>query len=329
MPLSLDGKANQLAAMVRGNLGAALQGFVVIPLFAGYDTDAADPATAGPDRHLTTPPAAATRRSWATTRSAPARCSPAARSRSCTTPRRTWHGAVRTAVEALYDAADDDSATGGPDLIRHIYPVVVSITGDGAVRRPGRRHRPRSPRPWWPAAPRGPAADALRAPAALLPCAPWSRPVTMPFYSSLDQLLRDRSELRPQGHRPRPQRRGAHLRRRRAVRRGEPLAVAAQGLGDLRPDRVRGRRPVQRVREPAHRRRPARRRPRLLLRPARRHRPLAGQRLRPVPRALVLRAAEAVRGRAVRRRGRGGAARATSSTGSPTTARSRTSRSSW
>jgi proteasome beta subunit len=44
---------------------------------------------------------------------------------------------VRTAVEALYDAADDDTATGGPDLVRRIYPVVVSITADeGAVRRP-------------------------------------------------------------------------------------------------------------------------------------------------------------------------------------------------
>jgi proteasome beta subunit len=45
-------------------------------------------------------------------------------------------GATRTAVEALYDAADDDSATGGPDLIRRIYPVVVSITAEGAVRHP-------------------------------------------------------------------------------------------------------------------------------------------------------------------------------------------------
>jgi proteasome beta subunit len=45
--------------------------------------------------------------------------------------------AVRTAVEALYDAADDDSATGGPDLVRGIYPLVVTITGaDGAVRLP-------------------------------------------------------------------------------------------------------------------------------------------------------------------------------------------------
>ena len=44
---------------------------------------------------------------------------------------------MRNAVEALYDAADDDTATGGPDLTRRIYPVVVSITGaDGAVRRP-------------------------------------------------------------------------------------------------------------------------------------------------------------------------------------------------
>jgi proteasome beta subunit len=44
---------------------------------------------------------------------------------------------VRTAVEALYDAADDDTATGGPDTVRKIYPIVVSITGaEGAVRRP-------------------------------------------------------------------------------------------------------------------------------------------------------------------------------------------------
>jgi proteasome beta subunit len=41
---------------------------------------------------------------------------------------------VRTAVEALYDAADDDSATGGPDLTRRIFPVVVAITAQGAVR---------------------------------------------------------------------------------------------------------------------------------------------------------------------------------------------------
>jgi proteasome beta subunit len=44
--------------------------------------------------------------------------------------------AVRTAVEALYDAADDDTATGGPDITRRLFPVVVSITAEGAERRP-------------------------------------------------------------------------------------------------------------------------------------------------------------------------------------------------
>jgi proteasome beta subunit len=48
-------------------------------------------------------------------------------------------GAVRTAVEAIYDAADDDTATGGPDLVRRIYPVLVAITAEGAVRIPDER----------------------------------------------------------------------------------------------------------------------------------------------------------------------------------------------
>ena len=42
--------------------------------------------------------------------------------------------AVRACVEALYDAADDDSATGGPDVTRRIYPVVVTCTADGFQR---------------------------------------------------------------------------------------------------------------------------------------------------------------------------------------------------
>ena len=41
--------------------------------------------------------------------------------------------ALRVAVEALYDAADDDSATGGPDLVRGIYPTAVVIDAEGAV----------------------------------------------------------------------------------------------------------------------------------------------------------------------------------------------------
>ena len=53
--------------------------------------------------------------------------------------------ALRVAVEALYDAADDDSATGGPDLVRGIYPTAVTIGADGAV------DVPRSGSPSWPA----------------------------------------------------------------------------------------------------------------------------------------------------------------------------------
>ncbi|MBL8927391.1 MAG: proteasome subunit beta [Pseudonocardia sp.] len=135
VPLSLDGKANQLAAMVRGNLGAALQGFVVVPLFAGYDTDAADPATAG---RIVTFDATGGRYEEKLGFHAVGSGSVFARGalKKLHDPTADLDGAVRTAVESLYDAADDDSATGGPDLIRHIYPVVVSITGDGAVHHP-------------------------------------------------------------------------------------------------------------------------------------------------------------------------------------------------
>jgi len=135
VPLSLDGKANQLAAMVRGNLGAALQGFVVVPLFAGYDTDATDPTTAG---RIVTFDATGGRYEEKLGFHAVGSGSVFARGalKKLHDPAAALDGAIRTAVESLYDAADDDSATGGPDLIRHIYPVVVSITGDGAVRHP-------------------------------------------------------------------------------------------------------------------------------------------------------------------------------------------------
>ena len=109
--------------------------------------------------------------------------------------------------------------------------------------------------------------------------------MTMPIYASPEQFMRDRSEYARKGIARGRSVVVVTLRRRRAVRRGEPLADAAQGQRDLRPDRLRRGRPVQRVREPAHRRHPAGRRARLLLRPAGRHRPLAGQRLRADPRA--------------------------------------------
>jgi proteasome beta subunit len=134
VPLSLDGKANKLAGMVQANLAAALQGFVVVPILVGYDVDA-EPAQAG---RIITYDAAGGRYDELLGYHAIGSGSVFAKSalKKRHDPRTDLPGAVRTAVEALYDAADDDTATGGPDLTRRIFPVVVSITGpDGAVRR--------------------------------------------------------------------------------------------------------------------------------------------------------------------------------------------------
>jgi proteasome beta subunit len=136
VPLSFDGKANKLAGMVQQNLGAALQGFVVVPLFVGFDTDADDPATAG--RIVTYDPVGGRYDEHLGFHSVG---SGSVYARGAL--KKTHDSAadletsIRTAVEALYDAADDDTATGGPDVTRGLYPVVISITGaDGAVRRP-------------------------------------------------------------------------------------------------------------------------------------------------------------------------------------------------
>ena len=154
VPLSLDGKANKLAGMIRQNLGAAMQGFVVVPLFAGFDVDAADPSTAG--RIVTYDPTGG-RYDEKLGYHAVGSGSVFAKSslKKLHDPAGDLAASVRTAVEALYDAADDDTATGGPDTVRRIYPVVVSITAEGAQRRPedeiaavvdqvisGRRERP-------------------------------------------------------------------------------------------------------------------------------------------------------------------------------------------
>jgi len=133
VPLSLDGKTNKLASMVAANLGAALQGFVVVPLFVGYDTDA-EPANAG--RIVTYDATGGRYDEWQGYHSVGSG-SVFAKS-SLKKLHRTdadLDTTIRNAVEALYDAADDDTATGGPDLTRGIYPVVVSITAaEGAVR---------------------------------------------------------------------------------------------------------------------------------------------------------------------------------------------------
>lgn len=124
-PLSIEGKANMLGTMVRQNLGLAMQGFVVVPVFAGYDTrrqtgrlftydatggrtEETDLATSGSGgRDART----ALKLGW--------------------TEDMDRAAAIELAVLSLYEAADEDSATGGPDAVRGIYPTVATITSAG------------------------------------------------------------------------------------------------------------------------------------------------------------------------------------------------------
>jgi proteasome beta subunit len=126
--LSLEGKANRLATMVRGNLGAALQGLVVVPLFAGYDEDSGagrifsyDPSGGRYEEH---------RFHSIGSGSVFARGS----LKKLYREGMPVQDAVLVCMQALYDAADDDSATGGPDLSRRIYPTAAIVTADGFRR---------------------------------------------------------------------------------------------------------------------------------------------------------------------------------------------------
>jgi proteasome beta subunit len=135
VPLSLDGKVNKLAGMVRGNLGAALQGLAAVPLFVGYDTDAPDPVRAGRIVSFDVVGSKSEEIGYHSVGSGSVFARSALKKRH--DPDADLSTAVRTAVEALYDAADDDTATGLPDLSRHIYPLMITITGaEGALRRP-------------------------------------------------------------------------------------------------------------------------------------------------------------------------------------------------
>lgn len=132
VPLTFAGKVNRLATMVRGNLGAAMQGLVALPLLAGYDIDADDPQSAG---RIVTFDAAGGWNIDGEGYQAVGSGSLFAKSSIKKLYGRVEDAAsaLRVAIEALYDAADDDSATGGPDLVRGIFPTAVTIGADGAV----------------------------------------------------------------------------------------------------------------------------------------------------------------------------------------------------
>ncbi len=128
--LSMEGKANQLSGMIRANLGMAMQGFVVAPIFAGFDlnrgvgrifaydvlggrsekddfhADGSGSRIAGPIIKV----------GWK--------------------PGMNLEDTIELGISSLYEAADDDAATGGPDVIRGIYPMVATITENGYARVP-------------------------------------------------------------------------------------------------------------------------------------------------------------------------------------------------
>jgi proteasome beta subunit len=126
--LSLDGKANRLSTMIRGNLGLAMQGLAVVPMFAGFDID----REVGRIFSYDVTGGRYEERGFHSVGSGSLFAKGSLKKR--------WRadldaaGAVAVVVEALWDAADDDSATGGPDEQRRIFPVVGVVTAEGYHR---------------------------------------------------------------------------------------------------------------------------------------------------------------------------------------------------
>jgi proteasome beta subunit len=126
--LSLDGKANRLASLVRGNIGAAMQGLVVVPLFVGYDEDTGR----GRIFSYTVDGGHYEEHRFHSVGSGSVFARGALK--KLYVEGMSAADAMLACMQALYDAADDDSATGGPDMTRRIWPVVATITGDGFER---------------------------------------------------------------------------------------------------------------------------------------------------------------------------------------------------
>ena len=127
-PLSLEGKANKLSQMIRANLPAAMQGLVVVPLFCGYDLRKGEgrlykyDVTGGKYEeadHATTGSGSVHARNWI---------------KAGFRPGMTPEEAVDLALLALFMAADEDAATGGPDVVRRIFPTVAVVDRNGYVK---------------------------------------------------------------------------------------------------------------------------------------------------------------------------------------------------
>jgi proteasome beta subunit len=126
--LSLEGKANQLSMMVRGHLPMAMQGLVVVPLFAGYDTR----RDVGRLYQYDVTGGRYEEAAYASTGSGSLFAGTVVKLGYRDEMDR--RAAVDLALSALFQAADMDSATGAPDLVRGIFPIVATITAEGFTR---------------------------------------------------------------------------------------------------------------------------------------------------------------------------------------------------
>jgi len=124
-PISLEGKANQLSQMIKANLGAAMQGLAVIPIFAGYDVI----RNTGRLWDFDITGGRYEEREFVATGSGGGPASTVLKVGY--RPGQTADQAIELACRALWEAAEVDSATGGPDLQRGIYPIVATISADG------------------------------------------------------------------------------------------------------------------------------------------------------------------------------------------------------
>ena len=128
MTLSLDGKANRLAGLIRANLGMAMQGLAIVPLFAGYDL------AAGQGRIFSYDVTGGRYEETAFHSVGSGSLFARGALKKLYRDDLSETECVTALVQALYDAADDDSATGGPDLTRRIFPVVQVITAEAGRR---------------------------------------------------------------------------------------------------------------------------------------------------------------------------------------------------
>ena len=126
--LTLDGKANQLSQMLRNHLPAAMQGLAVVPLFAGFDSRTEQ----GRLFQFDVTGGRYEERDYAAIGSGGLHAATVMKLRH--QPSIGADEAIDVAIEAMFQAADEDIATGGPDTVRGIYPVVALITADGFER---------------------------------------------------------------------------------------------------------------------------------------------------------------------------------------------------